>query len=86
MIKVKNSVDYIKVFFIQITASISRDTLKHIIGVSGKQSTPAPETVTVHKNDFALKIKKVSLFLQSPTSSAAHKQSLTIRRTIIASQ
>ena len=41
------------VFFTQITASISRDTLKHIIGISGKQSTKAPETVTVRKNDFA---------------------------------
>ena len=62
MIKVKNSVDYILVFFTQITASISCDTLKHIIGVSGKQSTTAPETVTEHKNDFALKTKKASLF------------------------
>ena len=61
MIKVKNSVDYIEVFFTQITASISCDTLKHIIGVFGKQSTPAPETVTVRKNDFALKTRKVSL-------------------------
>ena len=86
MIKVKNSVDYIQVFFTQITASISSDTLKHIIGVSGKQSTPAPETVTVRKNNFALKTRKVSLFLQSSTSSAAHKQSLTISRPIVASQ
>ena len=44
--------------------------------MSGKQSTPAPETVTVRKNDFALKTRKVSIFLQSSTSSAAHKQSL----------
>ena len=53
VIEDKNSVDIILVFFTQITASISRDTLKHIIGVSRKQSTPAPETVTVRKNDFA---------------------------------
>ena len=36
---------------------MSCDTLKHIIGVSGKRNTPAPETVTVRKNDFALKTK-----------------------------
>ena len=35
------------------TASISSDTLKHIIGVCGKRSTPAPETVAVRKNNFA---------------------------------
>ena len=35
------------------TASISSDTLKHIIGVSGKRNTSAPETVTVRKNNFA---------------------------------
>ena len=51
---VKNSVDIIQAFFTQITASISSDTLKHIIGVNGKRSTPAPETVTVRKNNFAL--------------------------------
>ena len=34
------------------TASISSDTLKHLIGVYGKRSTPAPETVTVRKNSF----------------------------------
>ena len=28
--------------------------------MSGKQSTPAPETVTVRKNDFVLKTRKVS--------------------------
>ena len=54
--------------------------------MSGKQSTPAPETVTVCKNNFALKTIKVSLFLQWSTSSAAQKQGLTISRPIIASQ
>ena len=54
--------------------------------MSIKQSPPAPETVTVRKNDFALKTRKVLLFLQSSTSSATHKQSLTISRPIIASQ
>ena len=44
--------------------SISCDTLKHIIGVSGKQSTLAAETVVVRKNDFALKTRKVSLVPQ----------------------
>ena len=34
--------------------------------------TPAPETVTMRKNNFALKTKKVSLSLQSSTSSTAH--------------
>ena len=42
VIKVKNSVDIIQVFFTQITASITWYSLKHIIGVFGKQSTPAP--------------------------------------------
>ena len=50
---VKNSVDITKAFFIPITVSISSDTLKDIIGVSGKLSTPVPETVTVRKNNFA---------------------------------
>ena len=42
-------------FFTQITASISSDTFKHIIGVSGKRRIPAPEAVTptVGKNNFA---------------------------------
>ena len=53
VIKVKNSVDIIKVFFTQIIASISCDTLKHIIRVSGKQSTTAPETVTTRKKELA---------------------------------
>ena len=30
---------------------ISSDALKHIIGMSEKRSTPAPETVTVRKNN-----------------------------------
>ena len=42
-----------ELFFIQITALIPSDTLKRIIGVSGKRSTPGPEAVTVHKNKFA---------------------------------
>ena len=49
---VKNSVDIVQAFFTQTTASISSDTLKHIIGMSEKRSTPAPETVTVRKNYF----------------------------------
>ena len=53
VIKVKNSVDIVQVFFTKITASISWYTIKHVIGMSRKQSTPAPETVTVRKNDFA---------------------------------
>ena len=53
-IKLKNSVDIISAFFTQITASISSDTLKHIIGLSGNRSTPAPETVAVRKNNFAI--------------------------------
>ena len=41
-----------KAFFTQITESLSSDALKHIIGMSKKRSTPAPETVTVRKNNF----------------------------------
>ena len=42
VIKVKNRVDIIQVFFTQITASISWYILKHMIGVFRKKSTPAP--------------------------------------------
>ena len=52
-IKVNNSIDIIWVFFTQITESKSSHTFKHIIGVSGKRSSTAPETVTVRKNNFA---------------------------------
>ena len=43
---------------------MSSDTLKHIIGVSGKRSTPAPQTVTVRKNNFAspLSVPPLGLF------------------------
>ena len=41
-----------KAFFTQITASLSSDALEHIIGMSEKRSTPAPETVAVRKNNF----------------------------------
>ena len=51
-IKVENGVD-VSAFFTQIIASISSVTLKHIIGVCGKQNTSAPETVMVCKNNFA---------------------------------
>ena len=53
-IELKSSVDIIEAFFTQITASISSDTLKHITGVSGKRSTPAPEIVARRKNNFAI--------------------------------
>ena len=51
----KNSVNIISVFFTKITASISSDTLKlkHIIGVFGTRSAPAPDTGVVRKNNFA---------------------------------
>ena len=52
-IKVKNSVDVFRAFFTRIAASISSDTLKHTIRMSEKRSIPAPETVTVRKNNFA---------------------------------
>ena len=52
-IMVKNSVDIVKAFFTHITASTSSHTFKHIIGMSEKRSTSAPETVTVRKNNFA---------------------------------
>ena len=50
---VKNSVHIVQAFFTHITASQSSHTFKHIIGMSEKRSTPAPETVTVRKNKFA---------------------------------
>ena len=46
--------------------------------MSGNKSTSAPETVAVRKNNFALKTRKVSLFLQSSTSSAQAKFHFTI--------
>ena len=48
-IKVKNSVDIVQAFFTHITASISSDTFKHIIGMSEKRSTADSEIVTVRK-------------------------------------
>ena len=39
------------------TASISSDTLKHIIGASGKPNTSAPETLTVRMNNFASSLR-----------------------------